>query len=77
MNKLIPFVLISAMLLSACGTTYQYQVSPDMQAFYADKLKCETQFTGGFNIWGNKIYGDIYKESPARDCMLAKGYKSL
>ena len=48
-----------------------------MQAFYADKLKCETQFTGGFNIWGNKIYGDIYKESPARDCMLAKGYKSL
>ena len=76
MNKLMPAVLISVVFLGAC-TTYQYQASPDMQAFYADKLKCETQFAGGFNIWGNKVYGDIYKEGPARDCMLARGYKSL
>lgn len=77
MNKLIPFVLMGAVLLSACGTTYEYQASPDMKEFYADKLKCETQFTGGFNIWGNKVYGNIHKEGPARDCMLSRGYRSL
>lgn len=77
MPKFTPVVFMSALLLSACGTMYEYQASPDMQAFYADKLKCETQFTGGFNVWGNKVYGNIYKDSPARDCMLAKGYKSI
>ncbi len=77
MNKLMPAVLMSFVFLSACGTTYAYEASPDMKAFYADKLKCETQFAGGFNIWGNKLYGNIYKEGPARDGMLSRGYRSL
>lgn len=68
--------LFAVALLSACASTYQYQKVDDMQKFYADKLSCERQYDGGFNIWGNKVYGDIYVESPARDCMLAKGYKS-
>ena len=76
MNKSLPLVLLSALFLGAC-TTYQYQPAADSQAFYADKLKCENLYTSGFNIWGNKVYGDIYKEGPARDCMLAKGYKSV
>jgi hypothetical protein len=63
-------------LLGAC-TTYQYKPAADMPKFYADKLNCETLYTQGFNVWGNKVYGDISKEGAARDCMLAKGYQSL
>ena len=74
-NKLIFTVLLTA-LLGAC-TTYQYKPADDMPKFYADKLSCENQYTQGFNVWGNKVYGDITKEGAARDCMLAKGYQSL
>jgi len=28
-------------------------------------------------MFGNRTYGDIYKEGPARDCMLSKGYKTI
>jgi len=62
--------------LSAC-TTYQYQPAQDSAKFYADKLSCENLYTQGFNIWGNKVYGNIYQEGAARDCMLSKGYQSL
>ena len=73
-NKVI---LISAVsLLSACAT-YQYKPVDDMSKFYADKLSCENLYTQGFNIWGNKVYGDINKEGASRDCMLAKGYQPL
>ena len=63
-------------ILSAC-TTYQYQPAQDSAKFYADKLSCENLYTQGFNIWGNKVYGNIYQEGAARDCMLAKGYQSV
>jgi hypothetical protein len=71
---------ISALLLvgalGAC-TTYQYQPAQDSAKFYADKLSCENLYTQGFNIWGSKVYGNIYQEGAARDCMLSKGYQSL
>ncbi|MBU3587838.1 hypothetical protein ICN30_08325 [Polynucleobacter sp. 31A-FELB] len=76
MNKLLPILLLSAGFLTACGSTYSYQPASDMQKFYADKLSCENLYTLGFNIWGNKVYGDIYKEGPARDCMMSRGYQS-
>ena len=63
-------------ILGAC-TTYQYKPTEDMTRFYVDKLSCENLYTQGFNIWGNKVYGDIGKQGAARDCMLAKGYQSL
>jgi hypothetical protein len=62
--------------LMAC-TTYQYQPVADSTKFYADKLSCETKFAPGYDMFGNRKFGNIYKESPARDCMLAMGYKSL
>ncbi len=62
--------------LIAC-TTYQYQPVADSTKFYADKLSCETKFAPGYDMFGNRKFGNIYKESPARDCMLAMGYKSL
>lgn len=62
-----------ALTLTAC-TTLEFQPAKDMTQFYKDKLACENAYTQGFNIWGNKVYGDITKEGPARDCMLAKGY---
>jgi outer membrane lipoprotein-sorting protein len=71
---LLPLLL--AATLSACSSTYTYKPAEDMSKFYADKLSCENLYTMGFNIWGNKVYGDIYKEGPARDCMMAKGYQS-
>lgn len=69
--------LSCGVLLSACAATYQYQPAADSQKFFADKLSCENQYTLGFNIWGNKVYGNIYQEGPARDCMLSKGYQSV
>jgi hypothetical protein len=60
--------------LAACSS-FQYQPTEDASKFYADKLSCENQYNQGFNIWGNKVYGNIYKEDAARDCMLAKGYQ--
>jgi hypothetical protein len=76
--KLIKLLFLSCgLLLSACATSYQYQPAADSKKFFADKLSCETQYTSGFNIWGNKVYGNIYQEGPARDCMLSKGYQSL
>jgi len=76
--KLTKLLFLSCgLLLSACATSYQYQPAADSKKFFADKLSCETQYTSGFNIWGNKVYGNIYQEGPARDCMLAKGYQSL
>jgi hypothetical protein len=71
---LLPSLLVA--LLSACSSTYTYKPADDMQKFYADKLGCENLYTMGFNIWGNKVYGNIYQEGPARDCMMAKGYQS-
>ena len=68
--------MVCTFLLSACAGTYAYKPADDSQKFYADKLSCENLYTSGFNIWGNKVYGDIYKEGPARDCMLSKGYQS-
>lgn len=73
--KLMPLLSISScVILSACASSYEYQAAPDSQKFFADKLSCETQYAMGFNIWGNKVYGNIYQEGPARDCMLARGY---
>ena len=66
-------IVLSTCVLCAC-TTLEFQPANDMPQFYKDKLACENTYTQGFNIWGNKVYGDITKESPARDCMLAKGY---
>ena len=73
----IALVAFFALILSACAATYQYQTPADSQKFFADKLSCENQYTLGFNVWGNKVYGNIYQEGPARDCMLAKGYQSI
>jgi len=73
-TKLI-MTLCCAVVLTAC-TTYQYKPADDMSKFYADKLSCENLYTQGFNIWGNKVYGDVFKEGAARDCMMAKGYQS-
>ena len=62
-------------LLSACAT-YKYEPAADSAKFYADKLGCETKYSPGYDMFGNRTYGDIYKDGPARDCMLAKGYKN-
>lgn len=77
-NRKINSLLIgvfSLSLLSAC-TTYKYEPTADSAKFYEDKLGCETKYTLGYDMFGNRSYGDIYKEGPARDCMLAKGYKT-
>ena len=66
-------VLLAALV--ACST-YHYEETQDMSKFYADKLSCENQYSQGFNIWGNKVYGNIYQEGPARDCMLSRGYQT-
>jgi len=52
---------LTTLLVLASSTFYQYQTTDDMSKFYADKLSCENFYTQGFNIWGNKVYGDIYK----------------
>ena len=75
MKTKLTLTLFSALVLTACAS-YQYKAADDMSKFYADKLSCENLYTQGFNIWGNKVYGDIYKEGAARDCMMAKGYQS-
>ena len=75
MKNTLIFTAFLVSLLSACAS-YQYKPADDMTKFYADKLSCENQYTQGFNIWGNKVYGNIYQEGPARDCMLSKGYQS-
>ena len=66
-------LVLTSCALCAC-TTLEFQPAKDMTQFYKDKLACENAYTQGFNIWGNKVYGDITKEGPARDCMLARGY---
>ena len=76
MNTKLICALLLVGALGAC-TTYQYQPAQDSTKFYADKLSCENLYTQGFNIWGNKVYGNIYQEGAARDCMLAKVYQSL
>jgi hypothetical protein len=58
-------------------TNYQNQPVADSTKFYTDKLACETKYAPGYDMFGNRKFGNIYKESPARDCMLAMGYKSL
>lgn len=58
-------------------TTYEYQPVSDMSKFYADKLDCETKYTQGYDVFGNRVYGDITKKGIARDCMLAKGYRNI
>jgi hypothetical protein len=68
---LIPF----AILVAGC-TTYDYQSVADMSKFYSDKLECETKYTQGYGVFGNRVYGDITKKGIARDCMLAKGYRN-
>ncbi|APB98217.1 hypothetical protein [Polynucleobacter asymbioticus] len=73
----LKLILTGALLAGLAGcVSYAYQPAEDMSKFYADKLGCENQYTQGFNVWGNKVYGDIYKEGAARDCMMAKGYQS-
>ena len=72
----VGLIFLAAILVSACATSV-YSPSDDMSKFYADKLHCESIYTQGFNILGSKIYGDVTKEGPAQDCMLAKGYKIL
>ena len=67
-------VLIS---LAACASAPQFKPVEDMNKFYSDKLSCENLYTQGFNVWGNKVYGNVYQEGAARDCMLAKGYQSI
>jgi len=74
MNKKLILTVLSSALLGACAT-YQYKPADDMSKFYADKLSCENLYTQGFNLWGNKVYGDISKDGAARDCMLSKGYQ--
>jgi hypothetical protein len=74
MKKIIIPALILCGLLSAC-TNLRFKPADDMTKFYSDKLSCENLYTQGFNIWGNKVYGDIYVEGAARDCMLSKGYQ--
>ena len=77
-NRKVSSLVLSAIalgLLSACAT-YKYEPSADSAKFYEDKLGCETKYSPGYDMFGNRSYGDIYKEGPARDCMLAKGYKT-
>jgi len=77
-NRKISSVFIGVIalgFLSACAT-YKYEPAADSAKFYEDKLGCETKYTLGYDMFGNRTYGDIYKEGPARDCMLAKGYKT-
>jgi hypothetical protein len=68
-------VFVTALSLSAC-TTYRCEPAADSAKFYEDKLGCETKYALGCDMFGNRTCGDIYKESPARDCMLVKGYKT-
>ena len=78
MNHKLTALTLSAIalaLLSGCAT-YKYEPSADSAKFYEDKLGCETKYTNGFDMFGNRSYGDIYKKGPARDCMLSKGYKT-
>ena len=63
-------------ILAGCAT-YKYEPSADSAKFYEDKLGCETKYAPGYDMFGNRTYGDIYKEGPARDCMLSKGYKTI
>jgi len=63
-------------ILVGCAT-YKYEPSTDSAKFYEDKLGCETKYAPGYDMFGNRTYGDIYKEGPARDCMLSKGYKTI
>jgi hypothetical protein len=76
MNIKLLLAALFAFVVTACASTYAYKPAEDMSKFYADKLSCENLYTLGFNIWGNKVYGNIYQEGPARDCMLSKGYQS-
>ena len=73
--NLIAASFLSLGLLSACAT-YKYEPAADSAKFYEDKLGCETKYSPGYDMFGNRTYGDIYKEGPARDCMLSKGYKT-
>jgi hypothetical protein len=74
-TNLIVASFLSLAILSGCAT-YKYEPTGDSAKFYEDKLGCETKYAPGYDMFGNRMYGDIYKESPARDCMLAKGYKT-
>jgi hypothetical protein len=74
-NRIVICTLALNGLLSGC-ITYKYESTTDTTKFYEDKLACETKYATGYDMFGNRTYGDIYKESPARDCMLAKGYKT-
>ncbi len=68
--------LLVVLACTGCAT-YEYQPVADMNKFYADKLDCETKYTQGYGVFGNRIYGDITKKGIARDCMLAKGYRNI
>jgi len=76
-------IFILLMGLIGCATVksfnpfapLEYEAVPDSAKFYADKLKCETTYTKGYSFFGGKVYGDIYKEGTANDCMLSKGYR--
>lgn len=75
MKKSLFLSLFALISLVACSTSAPFKVTDDMSKFYSDKLSCENLYTQGFNIWGNKVYGDINSVSAARDCMMAKGYQ--
>lgn len=69
------FAAVITALLAACSTSASFKPVEESSKFYADKLSCENLYTQGFNIWGNKVYGDINTVGAARDCMLSKGYQ--
>ena len=55
-------------------TYTEYETSSDPKTFYTDKLKCETTYSV-YSFFGGKENGNIYKDGPAKDCTLSKGYK--
>ena len=74
MNKVLSIMTaLLACFISGCSTV-SYEKADNPVKFYGDKLNCETVYSEGYTFFGSKEYGDIYKNGPAKDCMLAKGY---
>jgi hypothetical protein len=78
MNVSLKFICFFSLLIGALTgcASYKYETTQDSAKFYEDKLGCETKYSPGYDVFGNRSYGDIYKAGPARDCMLAKGYRT-
>jgi hypothetical protein len=82
----VVLIVIFALWISGCASiqnaidkknvSYQFDLENKTQKFYSDKLLCENTYFRGYSFFsGEKVYGDIYQQGPARDCMLSKGYK--